>query len=372
MRRFKLITSLLFFCSLVYCQNTVVSELNRLHLPEGFKISIFAKGVENARSMCIGDKGTVFVGSRSKGQVYALKDKNKDGVAEQTFLIAKELNMPNGIVFYKGALYVAEVDKIWRYDNIENQLSDPEPPTLISDDFPSDRHHGWKYIDIGPDEKLYIPVGAPCNVCEKKNKRYSTICRINLDGTDLEVFARGVRNSVGFDWHPITKDLWFTDNGRDLMGDNIPNDELNLAASMGLHFGFPYCHQGNLLDPEYGKGKTCDNYVPPILNLGPHVAALGVHFYKGDMFPERYQNGLFIAKHGSWNRSQKIGYEVTFVNFEKDYKTVKSESVFINGWLGENEEVYGRPVAFLELPDGSLLVSDDFSDCIYRITYSDQ
>lgn len=346
-------------------------DLNYIKLPSGFHITYYAKGIKDARSLTQGAKGTVFVGNRSGDKVYALVDSNKDFKVDQVITIAEGLNMPNGVVFHKGDLYLAEVDKIWKYPGIEAKLNDPPKPILIFDKLPTDRHHGWKYIDIGPDNKLYIPIGAPCNVCEKENPVYSTICRMNLDGSGFEVYAQGVRNSVGFDWHPISKELWFTDNGRDMMGDDIPNDELNYAPTKGMHFGFPYCHQGDILDLEFGKGKKCDDYVYPAKKLGPHVASLGAMFYTGKQFPASYMNKLFIAKHGSWNRSSKIGYEITVLSLGKDFDRVESEKVFASGWLQKGDKVLGRPVAFLQLDDGSLLVSDDFSDCIYRIYYEE-
>lgn len=355
------------------CQAQESEEiLSKLELPKGFSISIFADEVENARSLTLGSEGTVFVGNRTEDKVYALIDSDGDYKADRKVVIAQGLNMPNGVAFHKGDLYVAEVSKIWKYENIEANLDQIPEPVLLRDDLPTETHHGWKYIAVGPDEKLYVPIGAPCNICEKEDERYSTISRMDLDGKNFEIYAHGVRNSVGFDWHPITNELWFTDNGRDMMGDNIPADELNHAPKKGMHFGFPYCHQGDLLDPELGEGKSCASYTKPVQKLKPHTAALGALFYTGDMFPAEYKNQLLIAEHGSWNRSTKIGYCVSIVKIADDHQEVLSYENFAEGWLADNkEDVFGRPVSLLQLRDGSVLVSDDYSDIIYRITYED-
>ena len=274
--------------------------------------------------------------------------------------------MPSGVAFREGALYVAEVNRILRYDDIESRLDDPPEPVVVNDELPSDRHHGWKFISFGPDDKLYVPIGAPCNVCERDDPRYATIVRMNPDGTDMEIYVSGVRNSVGFDWNPETGELWFTDNGRDLMGNNIPPDELNRVTMMGQHFGFPYYHGANIPDPVFGEKRTQETTVAPVQELGPHVAAVGMRFYASDMFPNSYRNQVFIAEHGSWNRDSKIGYRITLVRLKGD-RAISYEP-FITGWL-EDEEVYGRPADVEIMPDGSLLISDDFSHMIYRITY---
>jgi glucose/arabinose dehydrogenase len=277
--------------------------------------------------------------------------------------------MPNGVAFRDGDLYVAEVHRIIKFKDIEKKLLDPGPPEIINDTYPGNKWHGWKFIRIGPDNKLYVPVGAPCNVCEPEQPPYATITRLNLDGTGLEIFARGVRNSVGFDWHPKTGELWFTDNGRDFMGDNLPPDELNHAPEPGLHFGFPYLHGKNISDPQYGPQAPAIDFIPPAQELGPHVASLGMRFYTGKMFPAEYKNQIFIAEHGSWNRSEPIGYRLTMVRLA-DSKVQRYE-VFADGWLQKNR-VLGRPVDIEIMPDGSLLVSDDYGDRIYRITYKKQ
>lgn len=348
-------------------ENAESSPLAGMNLPDGFKIDLFASDVENARSLCRGDKGTIFVGTRSEGSVYALVDENGDFKADKKYLIAKNRFRPNGIAFRNGSLYVAEVNKVIRWDNIEDHLDNPGKPAIVTDNLPSEKHHGWKYLAFGPDDKLYVPVGAPCNVCEREDDpRFSSILRMNPDGTDQEIYAKGVRNSVGFDFHPETGDLWFTENGRDWLGDDAPNDELNHAPRQGMHFGFPYCHAGYLIDPKLGEGKNCDDYTAPAQKLGPHVASLGMKFYTGKMFPEEYKGSIFIAEHGSWNRKTPIGYRITRVKLE-DNRAVSYE-VFASGWLN-GKKAWGRPVDILQMPDGSLLVSDDHSNRIYRISY---
>lgn len=341
-------------------------RLEKIKLPSGFKIDVYAQNVAGARSMALSEKGTLFVGSRDEGKVYAILDKNKDSFADEIIVLAENLNMPNGVAFKDGDLYVAEISKVRKYEDIENNLDNPSEPIIIKDDFPSDRLHGWKYIAIGPDEKLYVPVGAPCNACEKE-EIYASLTRMNLDGSDFEIYAKGIRNTVGFTWHPLTNELWFTDNGRDLLGDDLPPDELNRAAEKGLNFGFPYCHAGEILDPEFGRNKNCDDFVKPVQKLGPHVASLGLKFYTGEMFPKEYQNQIFIAEHGSWNRSVPIGYRISLVKLDEDGKSL-GYSVFAEGWL-EGRSSWGRPVDLLIMPDGSMLVSDDKSGTIYRISY---
>ena len=339
--------------------------LNKIRLPDGFEISIYASDVPGARSMALGPNGTLFVGTRV-GKVYAIVDRNRNNRADEVITVARGLRMPNGVAFRGGALYVGEVSRVLRYDNIEARLSNPPTPVVVNDTFPGDRHHGWKFIRFGPDGQLYVPVGAPCNVCERSDGHYALIMRMNPDGTGLEVFARGVRNTVGFDWHPETKTLWFTDNGRDWLGDDVPPDELNHAPRKGLHFGFPYCHSGDISDPEFGGKHACEEFVPPAMKLGPHVAAIGMRFYTGMMFPDRYRNQIFIAEHGSWNRSTPIGYRVTLVRLEEN-RAVTYE-VFAEGWLQGNA-AWGRPTDVLVMPDGALLVSDDRAGVIYRIVY---
>jgi glucose/arabinose dehydrogenase len=340
--------------------------LGDITMPPGFSINIYATNVENARSLVLGDSGTLFVGTRSAGKVYAVLDRNHDSRADEVITIAEGLNMPNGVAFREGSLFVAEVNRVLRYDRIESRLINSPKPVIVTDSFPKDSHHGWKFIRFGPDGKLYVPVGAPCNVCEQSNEIYSSITRINADGSIPEIFAHGVRNTVGFDWHPNTGELWFTDNGRDWLGDDLPPDELNRAPRKGMHFGFPYCHGGTIADPEFGSKRKCEEFVPPSIALGPHVAALGMRFYTGTMFPDLYRNQIFIAEHGSWNRTSPIGYRISLVRLHGSQAI--SYEVFAEGWL-KNGRAWGRPVDVLVMPDGALLVSDDRAGVIYRISY---
>ena len=274
--------------------------------------------------------------------------------------------MPNGVALRDGALYVGEVSRILRFDNIESSLRTPPAPVVVTESYPSDRHHGWKFIAFGPDGYLYVPVGAPCNTCESQDPVYASITRIRPDGTGREIYASGVRNTVGFDWHPVTKELWFTDNGRDMLGDDVPPDELNRASSKGLHFGYPYCHAGNISDPEFGGRRPCSDFIAPAKALGPHVAALGMRFYTGSMFPAGYRQQILFAEHGSWNRSMPIGYRVMLAKLKGN--EVVGYEPFAEGWL-QGRRAWGRPVDVLVMPDGALLVSDDLAGAIYRISY---
>ena len=338
--------------------------IERIKLPPGFEITVFAEGVKDARSMALGEKGTLFVGTRTAGNVYAIKHDGRK--ATQVRTIASGLDMPNGVALKDGALYVAEVGKVWRYDAIEDSAATPKP-TLVYGKYPTDKHHGWKFVRFGPDGWLYVPVGAPCNICDREPP-YASITRLKPDGSAMEVFARGVRNSVGFDWHPETKELWFTDNGRDMMGDDMPPDELNHAPKAGMHFGYPYCHGGDVADPEFGGRRKCAEFSPPARRLGAHVASLGVRFYTGSMFPAEYRNRLFIAEHGSWNRSRKSGYRVMAATIEGG--KVVDYAVFAEGFLDvATDTAWGRPVDVQVMADGALLASDDHADAIYRIAY---
>jgi glucose/arabinose dehydrogenase len=363
MKKLKLFTLLL---GALMAQATQAEiRLDQVELPAGFRIDIFAEGVENARQMARGENGTIFVGSRRAGKVWALTDADGDQRVDQVRLIDDGLNMPSGVEFREAALYIGAVDRILRYDNIESRLDHPPEPVVVSDAFPDKKHHGWKYLRFGPDGSLYVPVGAPCNICEEKG--FGEIRRMSADGNEMEAFAKGVRNSVGLAFHPENDQLWFTDNGRDMLGDDIPADELNHAPKQGMHFGFPYCHQGDLLDEEFGKGKDCDDYTPPVAKLAPHSAALGLVFYTGKMFPAEFQNRLFIAEHGSWNRSKKSGYRVVAIDVTADGRLLDKQ-VFASGWL-QDEAAWGRPNDVLLMPDGALLISDDKADVIYRISY---
>lgn len=340
--------------------------LDSIRLPRGFAIDVYAADIPNARSMTLGSQGTLFVGTRTEGKVYAVLDRDNDRKADEVITIADGLNMPNGVAFRNGALYVAEVSRVLRFDEIESRLNNPPDPVVVYDDFPSDRAHGWKFIAFGPDDKLYVPVGMPCNICVRENPIYGTITRMNPDGGEFEIYANGIRNTVGFDWHPETGVLWFTENGRDWLDDNLPPDELNRAPEKGLNFGFPYCYGKNTPDPEFKQAPDCSQYVPAAMNLGPHVAALGMRFYTGGMFPPEYRNQIFIAEHGSWNRSIPIGYRLTLVRLQGN-KPVKTE-VFAEGWLQDGDS-WGRPVDVQVMPDGALLVSDDHAGAIYRVSY---
>lgn len=348
-------------------EEPIDKDLQRIKLPDGFRIDYYAKDVDNARSMVLSESGVLFVGTRAEDKVYAIVDKDKDGKADETIVIATGLQSPNGVALKDGDLYVAEISRIIKFPQIEQNMRNKPQYEVVYDKYPSDAHHGWKYIAFGPDGKLYVPVGAPCNVCKEENPVYSTITRLNADGTGMEIYAEGIRNTVGFTWHPQTKELWFTDNGRDMMGDNIPNDELNRATQKGQHFGFPYCHEGDVPDPEFGKNRNCDEFVKPVQKLGPHVAALGLKFYTGNMFPEQYKNKVIIAQHGSWNRSQPIGYRLMEATIDANGNATNYKP-FAEGWLQDGKD-WGRPVDVIVMPDGALLVSDDKNDAIYRISY---
>jgi glucose/arabinose dehydrogenase len=341
--------------------------LQHVKLPTGFRMDVYTDEVPGARSMARGDRGTLFIGTRS-GQVYAVLPP-QGGAKPAVRIIAEKLNMPNGVAYHDGALYVAEISRITRYDDIESFVGNAPPgrfpqPQIVRDDLPRDRHHGWKYIAFGPDGKLYVPIGAPCNVCNEP--KYAVITRMNADGSNHEVYARGIRNTVGFTWHPQTRALWFTDNGRDWLGEDVPPCELNVAPRPGMDFGFPYCHGRDVRDPEFGALGDCSRMTPPVQLLGAHVAPLAVKFYTGTAFPERYRQQAFIAEHGSWNRKEKSGYRITLVTIEGE-KAVGYEP-FATGFH-RGDEVFGRPVDLLVLEDGSMLVSDDAAGAVYRISH---
>jgi glucose/arabinose dehydrogenase len=338
----------------------------KLKLPPGFNIEVYAAGMANARSLAEGDKGTVFVGSRLVGNVYAIS--NKDG-KRSVKTLASGLYRPNGVAFKNGTLYIAELSKVSKIDKVEDNLDSSPKPTMIYDNLPKDEAHGWKFIAIGPDNKLYVPIGQPGNNV-LHDDAHGQIRRINLDGSGAEVVAVGVRNTVGFDWNPENKQLYFTDNGRDWMSEDVPQDELNRVTKVGEHFGAPYCLQGDIVDPEFGWGKSCADYTAPVGLLGPHSAALGMRFYTGNMFPKAYKNAIIVARHGSWNRSKKVGGDVMVVKLNKD-GTMKSMEPFITGFLEDNKYI-GRPVDVMQMKDGSLLVSDDWNGAVYRVTYGKQ
>lgn len=351
------------------CGSETVLPVNTsgINLPPGFKLEVFADSVPNARGMAWGDNGTLFVGSRGAGNVYAVVDENNDFKADKVYTLAEGINMPAGVAFKDGDLYFSGVSTIYKIADVEANLSNPPAPTVVTAAFPTDESHGWKYIAFGPDGKLYVPVGAPCNICNEEEEIYGTITRINADGTGLEIVASGIRNTVGFDWQPGTGHLWFTDNGRDWMGDDLPPCELNHITQPNMHFGYPFCHGTDIKDPDFGDLRSCDEFTPPAQELGPHVAPLGMKFYTGTMFPPQYRGQVFIAEHGSWNRSTKIGYRIMLVTIENGVGT--SYETFASGWEKDGE-VMGRPVDILLMKDGSMLVSDDHAGKIYRISYS--
>jgi glucose/arabinose dehydrogenase len=340
--------------------------LDKIKMPAGFSISVYAE-VPGARSMVMSPTGVLFVGTQRAGKVYAVKDSDGDHIADKKWELDSGMNNPNGVAFKNGALYVAEISKITKFSDIETKLDNPGKGEVIYDKFPTEWAHGWKYIAFGPDGKLYVPVGAPFNI-GMPDDRHAAIFRMNDDGTGIEKFASGVRNTVGFTWSPVTKEMWFTDNGRDMLGDDVPFCELNTAPKNGMNFGYPYFHSGTIKDPEFGGNHEASEFTPPAQNLGPHVAPLGLKFYTGNMFPDEYKEQIFIAEHGSWNRSKKIGYRVSLVKM-KDGNAAGYET-FASGWLDDaTQKAWGRPVDVLVLADGAMLVSDDLAGVIYRISY---
>ncbi len=341
-------------------------QLAHIKLPPGFTIEVYVNDIINARQMVLGDQGTLFVGSRSAGRVYAVLDSDGDGRHDRQLLVAKGLNMPSGLAFRNGHLYVAAVNRILAFENIEQSLPVMPEPRTVYDRLPDKTHHGWKFIRFDARGRLIVPVGAPCNVCDDGGV-FSSILEVDLDAQSHRILAAGVRNSVGFDFHPDSGNLWFTDNGRDHLGDDVPDDELNHLSQPGQHFGFPHFHAGDVADPTFAAGHTAAEFKAPAARLGAHVAPLGMEFYRGARFPEEYRGDIFIAEHGSWNRSSKVGYRVRRVHMDGD--EVTGLSVFAEGWL-QGEKAWGRPAAVLTLPDGSLLVSDDAASAIYRIDYT--
>lgn len=362
---------LLLLPGLLYCStgSSGVStvDLAKIKVPPGFKITLFADDVPDVRSLALGENGVVFAGS-SNSDVYALQDSDGDGKAEKRYVIASDLDRPNGVAYRDGALYVAEIHRIIRYDNILQNLAKPPKPVVVFDRLPKDKWHGGRYLRFGPDGKLYLQVGAPCNNCRQDNEVYASLVRLNADGSGFEIIARGVRNSVGFDWEPSKQELFFTDNGRDYLGDDVPPEELNHWTKVGSHYGYPFCHGKDIADPEFGKMHKCSEFIPPVWTFKAHMAALGMHFYRGKQFPPQHHGQLFVAEHGSWNRSVPHGYRVVEVLFKNGQPV--GEEVFAEGWLEKNGHVIGRPVDVAEASDGALLVSDDSTGVIYRIAYS--
>jgi glucose/arabinose dehydrogenase len=343
-------------------------QLDSLRLPDGFSIAVYAQ-LSSPRQMALGADGVVFVGSIQRGRVYAVVDNDGDGVAEDVSVIAEGLNIPNGVAFHQGDLYIGEINRISKISNVNSRIGSAQKTETLNDSLPNRRHHGFKYLQIGLDNKLYLPVGGPCNVCESEDV-FASIHRMNLDGSGMEKVAAGIRNTVGFDWHPQSGELWFTDNGRDMLGDDIPAGEINRITETGQHFGFPYIHQGDLPDPDFGRGKSASDYTPPVYKLGAHVAPLGMTFYRGDSFPSDYRNTVLVAEHGSWNRSRKSGYRVMMGNINASNNEVVSYTPFVEGWLA-GQVNWGRPVDVLNMPDGSILISDDLAGVIYRVTYDE-
>jgi len=345
-----------------------------LRVPQGFQIDLLTDAVPSARAMTLGryadGQGVVYVGSMGAGKVYAVEI--DQGRARGVHTLVSGLQLPAGVAYRNGQLYVSAVSKILRFDAIDERLQKPLPPVIVTDRLTVETHHGAKFIGFGPDGLLYVAVGAPCNVCVP-DAAHGQILRMKPDGSARELVALGVRNSVGFDWSPLDRALWFTDNGRDMLGDDLPSDELNRATQPGQHFGFPYCHQGDVADPEFGARRRCDESVAPVAKLGAHVASLGMRFYSGSQFPADYRGGIFIAEHGSWNRSKKSGYQVVRVVLDAQGRVLRHEP-FVQGWLqvdaAGRETVLGRPADVLVLPDGSLLISDDLGGAIYRVRYT--
>ena len=348
-------------------------QLDALRLPDGFRVELLTDTVPNARQMTLGrsgdGKGIVYVGSAGAGKVYAVEYGASGRGTVRT--IAAGLQLPTGVAYRDGALFVGALARVLRFDAIDDKLASPPAPVLVSDRLPSDMHHGRRFIAFGPDGKLYVSIGAPCNIC-LADERHGVIERMNVDGSAIETVARGVRNSVGFDWSPVDRTLWFTDNGRDMLGDDLPADELDRVTRTGEHFGFPFCHQGDSADPEFGAQRPCGEFTAPAAKLGAHVAALGMRFYEGTQFPAAYRGNIFIAEHGSWNRSRKSGYQVVRVVVDGQGRAAAPEP-FLQGFLqvdgNGREAVWGRPADVLPLPDGSLLVSDDLAGAIYRVRY---
>lgn len=378
MRILLIISGVLRVCLILWSPLILATEqgpypLSQLKLPPGFHIAVYAK-VPGARSLTLGKKGVVFVGSRQASKVYAVIPNSSFTRAKKVMVIARGLQWPNGVSYYLGHLYVAEVGRILRLDKVDSLNPDLIKTVVLRDDLPRNLHHGWRYLWVSPKGKLIVAIGAPCNLCVSKDPRFNTIDSMNLDGSNFKIIATGVRNSVGFDWNPIDHTMWFTDNGRDWLGDNLPPDELNRLSKQNGFFGYPYFYGNGKVDPYYKNevknskqlqhlGKTM---IKPMALLSAHVAPLGLRFYTGHQFPGDYHNTLFIAEHGSWNRSQKVGYQVIQVILRKHHKPLVKP--FVSGWL-KGQSAWGRPVDCLVMPDGSLLISDDAAGLLYRVRY---
>ena len=347
---------------------TPVSELpiDKLKLPPGFKAEVWSHGTPGARAMARSDSGKIYVGTRGLGRVYEITDNGKERTSR---IVVDKLNQP-AVAFHKGSLYVMAIDKVLRYDGIDQNPNVAAVDLTAKFNLPPEQHHNWKYIRFGPDGKLYVPFGAPCNICELPTQEYAQMRRYDADGSNMEVIGRGIRNTQGFDWHPVTQEIWFTDHGRDWLGDDTPDDELNRMSKTGLNFGFPHCHANGLADPDIKKDKPCDGVTLPVKTMGAHAAVMGLHFYTGSMFPADYKNAMFIARKGSWNRTKKSGYDVVMVKANAD-GTNAEMTPFVTGFLDEKTDAfYGRPVYFMQMPDGALLLSDEQMGAIYRISYA--
>jgi glucose/arabinose dehydrogenase len=341
--------------------------IDKIKLPPGFKAEIWATGLPGGRAMARGDDGKIYVGTRGLGRVYEVSD---NGSQRSVRTVIDKLNQPAGVAFRQGSLYVMAIDKVLRFDGIEKNPAAAPVDMTAAFKLPSEPHHNWKYIAFGPDGKLYVPFGAPCNICELPTQEYAQIRRYNPDGTGMEVLATGVRNSVGFDWHPVTKELWFSNHGRDWQGDDTPHDTMHRLSRTGMNAGFPYCHEGRLPDTDVKKANACQGVEPPVALMGPHSATMGVTFYTGGMFPPEYRNVLFNARKGSWNRTRKIGYDVVMVKAGADGSNARVEP-FMTGFMDEATQTFwGRPAYLMQMPDGALLVSDEQLGAIYRISYA--
>jgi glucose/arabinose dehydrogenase len=342
--------------------------VGKFKVPAGFKVELWATGIPGGREIAEGDNGKFYVGTRGIGRVYEVTDKGNERTSR---VVIDKLNQPSGVAYKDGTLFVASTDKVLRFDGISSKPDVAPVDVTAAFQLPAEHvHHNWKYLRFGPDGKLYMPVGAPCNICEVKAADFATIRRYNPDGSGMEVVATGVRNSHGLDWHPVTKELWFSNHGRDWMGDDTPNDTLNRMTKVGLNFGFPHCHQGNVADPDVKKDNACAGVEKPVALMGPHAAAMGVQFYTGSMFPAEYKNVAFVARKGSWNRTAKIGFDVVTVRSAADGQGAKIEP-FMTGFLDPaTQEFFGRPTFFHQMKDGSLLVSDEQVGAIYRISYA--
>jgi glucose/arabinose dehydrogenase len=340
--------------------------VNRIKLPPGFKVEVWATGMPGGRAIAAGDNGKYYVGTRGIGRVYEVSD---SGGARTVRTVVDKLNQPSGVAYRNGSLYVMAIDKVLRFDGIASNPNAQPVDMTAAFKLPKEQHHNWKYIAFGPDGKLYVPFGAPCNICELPSPEYAQIRRYNPDGSGMEVVATGVRNSVGFDWHPQTRELWFSNHGRDWLGDDTPNDTLHRVRATGLNHGFPYCHEGKIADPDVKKANACGGVEPPVALMGPHAASMGVMFYSGTMFPPEYRGALFNARKGSWNRTKKIGYDVVMVKTTPDGKNAQIVP-FMTGFMNEaDQSFWGRPAYLLQMKDGSLLVSDEQLGAIYRVSY---